>query len=111
MPTATAPARATTAGVVFIERDQAMIARSTDTDPIVITVAHKGEGREAFLGRVAREVEDCERVMIMGLGPERLAFEREYVSLYKRPDRLVHEELVVRTTGQGLLYRLARLER
>ena len=42
-----------------------------------------------YLLRVAHEAAGCDRVVIMGPDASRIAFEREYVALYRRPDRLI----------------------
>jgi len=39
--------------------------------------------------RVLHEAEGCDRVVVMGTDPSRIALEREYVALYRRPDRLI----------------------
>jgi hypothetical protein len=106
----TALTRRATAGVVFIEPRHAMVARTTDATPVVFTLDRDDEAREAFLGRIAREIEDCREVVVLGPERDRLAFEREYVSLYQRPDRLVHEESLARATALELLLRVERLE-
>jgi hypothetical protein len=107
----TAPTRQLTAGVVFIEPRHAVVARTTEATPVVFTLDRDGQARGPFLSRVAREIEDCREVVVLGQEADRLAFEREYVSLYKRPDRLVHEETLARATPLELLLRVERLER
>jgi hypothetical protein len=59
---------------------------------------------------VARETADCDRIVIMGPDNERLAFEREYVSLYQRPDRLIDDEAITTATRFDLLDRLRVLD-
>jgi hypothetical protein len=45
-----------------------------------------------YLANVVRVIGDRQRVVILGPGSVRLAFEREYVEIFKRPDRLVDVE-------------------
>lgn len=98
------------AGVVFIEPWHAMVARSGETTPVVMALERERETEDEFVFRVARETTDCERLVVMGPGRERLAFEREYVSLYRRPDRLVDDEPAAAADRFDLLDRLRVLE-
>jgi hypothetical protein len=47
---------------------------------------------QSFLALVVRAIGDRERVVILGPGSARLALEREYVAIFRRPDRLVDVE-------------------
>lgn len=98
------------AAVVYVERWYAMVARSGDVAPVVTALERDGESEGQFLDRIARETTDCDRLVVMGDGTERLAFEREYVTLYQRPDRLVDDEPAARVTRFDLLDRLRMLD-
>jgi len=105
-----APTHETHAGVVYIEPWYAMVARSGEPKPVVTSLERARESQPEFLARVAHETTDCDRLVVMGPGNERLAFEREYVTLYQRPDRLVDDEPAAHATRYDLLDRLRVLE-
>ena len=105
-----APTRHGHAGVVYVEPWFAMIAHSGDSTPVVTAFERSRETEAEFLGRVAHETTDCDRLVVMGPGSERLAFEREYVRIYQRPDRLVDDEAAAWATRFDLLDRLRMLE-
>lgn len=98
------------AGAVFVDHWHALVARSDDTRQTITDLWRDFEAEPAFLLRVARETADCDRIVILGPDTERLAFEREYVSLYQRPDRLIDDEAVATATRFDLLDRLRILE-
>jgi hypothetical protein len=98
------------AGVVYVEPWYAMVARSGEAAPVIADLERNRETEEEFLFRVARETTDCDRLVVMGPGQERLAFEREYVSLYQRPDRLIDDEAAATASRFDLLDRLRVLE-
>lgn len=50
------------------------------------------EPEASYLALVVRAIGDRERVLILGPSTTRLALEREYVAIYRRPDRLVDVE-------------------
>jgi hypothetical protein len=98
------------AGVVYVEPWFAMVARTGEATPIVSSLERSRETQLEFLARVAHETTDCDRLVVMGPGAERLAFEREYVTLYQRPDRLVDDEPAGHATRFDLLDRLRLLD-
>lgn len=98
------------AGAVFIDHWHALVARSENPRPIVTDVTRDLETEPEFLLKVARETSDCDRIVVMGPDDQRLAFEREYVSLYQRPDRLLDDEAIATATRFDLLDRLRILE-
>jgi hypothetical protein len=106
----TTAARAGHAGVVYVEPWFAMVARSGERAPVVTSLERARESEIEFLARVAQETTDCDRLVVMGPGNERLAFEREYVTLYQRPDRLVDDEPAAHASRFDLLDRLRMLE-
>jgi len=79
--------------VVWINGRAAVIA-ATDVDGMVMlsTVDRGIRSELEFLATVVRRIGDRERVMIVGPGSTRLALEREYVAIHRRPDRLVDVE-------------------
>jgi hypothetical protein len=78
-----------TAAVVWLDRSHALIARARQGLPAVTEIDRELELESNYLLRIAREAEGCDRVVIMGPDASRIAFEREYVALYRRPDRLI----------------------
>jgi hypothetical protein len=90
-------------GVVFIEPWHATIARSGAHGPVVASLRRRHETRGQFLGRVAHEVQACQRLAVLGSGPDRLAFEREYVQLTHRPDVLVRDERAIEPEAADLI--------
>jgi hypothetical protein len=65
--------------------------------------------RPSYLAQVARVIGDRRRVVILGPSSERLALEREYVAMYRRPDRLVDVELAGQVSPEELIDRLRTL--
>ena len=98
------------AGVVDDEPWFAMVAHSGERAPVVTSLERSRESEMEFLARVAHETTDCDRLVVMGPGNERLAFEREYVTLYQRPDRLLDDEAAAHVSRFDLLDRLRMLE-
>ncbi|HLO36825.1 MAG TPA: hypothetical protein VK194_12110, partial [Candidatus Deferrimicrobium sp.] len=62
-----------------------------------------------YLADVVREIGDRERVMILGPNEVRLDLEREYVAIYRRPERLVDVEPAGRLDAEALVRRARRL--
>jgi hypothetical protein len=81
------------AAVTWINGRHATLARTTPGGAVETVEIERGtEAEEAFLFRVVQEIGDRDRVMILGPSSTRLALEREYVSIVRRPDRLVDVE-------------------
>jgi len=79
--------------VVWINGRQALVAGMSDdgsTATCEITRGSMGEAR--YLALVVRAIGDRQRVSILGPTSIRLALERDYVAMYRRPDRLVDVE-------------------
>ena len=75
--------------------DHAVVARNADDGAVTVTeVSHPGpSGSDAtYLARVVDEIGDQERLVTCGPERHRLALEREYVTIYHRPDRLLDVE-------------------
>ena len=81
--------------VVWLDRRHALIARARDGYSVVTEIDRDYHDPETtYLERIAREADDCDRVVIMGPDASRIAFEREFVALYHRPERLIDVGLV-----------------
>lgn len=117
MRTTEETARATAArpsAVTWIDDRHAMVATNTREGRVALhEIARRGgvDGLdETYLARVVDEIGDRERVVILGPNVLRLALEREYVSIYQRPERLVDVELSESLDDAGLAERLRDLE-
>ena len=77
------------AAVVWLDRSHALVARTHDGHLVITEVDRDQDPEIQYLHRVAHEAAGCDRVVIMGADASRIAFEREYVALYRRPDRLI----------------------
>jgi hypothetical protein len=96
--------------VVWLDHWHAFVARRSHGPNAIVEVARDAEPEEAYLRRVAQVACDCPRVMILGPDDDRLAFDREYESIYERPDRFVEVEACPWPSSSGLLDRLRLLE-
>jgi hypothetical protein len=96
--------------VVWINGRGALVAR-VDEDGEIVTSTVDGASDEGplFLSRVVRAIGDRERIMILGPGSARLALEREYVDIHRRPDHLVDVEPTGLVEEPDLVDRLRRL--
>jgi hypothetical protein len=85
--------KARPSAVVWIDGRRALVARMSMAGSLSTCEFQRGSLSDLeYLAQVVRLIGDQERVMIVGPGPDRLALEREYVSMYDRPDRLVDVE-------------------
>jgi hypothetical protein len=96
--------------LIWLDRAHALIARAADGRTKVTEVDRELDAEEAYLLRVAREAADCDRVVVMGDDAERVAFEREYVALYRRPDRLIDSGSPIRPRSVDLADHLRLIE-
>jgi hypothetical protein len=95
--------------VVWINERHATVARMGQHDRISMAEIDRGTEPELqYLAHVVHELDDQERVMVVGPGSMRLALEREYVSISHRPDRLVSVPPDARTIGAELVALLGR---
>lgn len=79
--------------VVWINGRGALVAGVDEDGEIVTsTIERRTQDEAQFLSRVVSAIGDRERVMILGPGAARLALEREYVDIHRRPDHLVDVE-------------------
>jgi hypothetical protein len=63
----------------------------------------------AYLAQVVRVIGDRQRVVILGPSSARLALEREYVAMFRRPDRLVDVEPAEALSPEEIVDRLRTL--
>lgn len=115
-PTITPPAVAAdplrrTGAVTWIAREQALVGRKTAGGWVDVATVHADapDDPRTYLARVAHEIGDAERVMIIGPDVLRTELEREYVTIYHRPDRLLDVAHVETLTEDELLERLRDL--
>jgi hypothetical protein len=65
--------------------------------------------QSSYLAQVIRVIGDRQRVVILGPSTVRLALEREYVAIFRRPDRLVDVEPAGTISSEELVDRLRAL--
>jgi hypothetical protein len=102
--------RAVPSAVAWINGRRALIAREDRSGRIVTSRVERGDLPElAYLNLVVRAIGDRERVIILGPGCARLALERAYVDMHRRPDHLVDVEPAGLLDEPGVVDRLLRL--
>ena len=95
---------------VWINRRRAMVATmSRDGRVTTCEISRGWLPVRAYLAQVVRVIGDRQRVVILGPSSVRLALEREYVSMYQRPDRVVDVEPAGPVKLQDLVDRLHTL--
>lgn len=105
-PTTSAPASA----VVWLNGRHAIVAAIRGDEPVSQVTVNRGADTELeYLAAVVRAIGDRERVMILGPNQVRLDLEREYVSIYRRPERLVDVEPADLLDADTLVERVRRL--
>ena len=98
--------------VVLLGATEAVVARTRpDGRDEIVRVRRRTRrvGAQPFHLRVLHELGDRAPVLILGPGPERTAFEREFVAVSHRPDRLLEEASVHDAHPEALLERLRGL--
>ena len=96
--------------VVWINGRQADVATMSGDGRITTCEIKRGASSEpAYLALVVRMIGDRSRVVILGPSTTRLALEREYVTIFHRPDRLLDVEPAGRSTTAELVERLRAL--
>lgn len=108
-----APCEATApSAVAWINGRQAVVAAMNRDGRISTCEISRGWLPEpAYLAQVVREIGDRQRVGILGPSSVRLALEREYVTMFRRPDRLVDVESAGLVSREELVGRLRALAR
>jgi len=101
---------ATPSAVVWINGRQAVVATMNADGHISTYDVNRGlESEPAYLALVVRAIGDCARVVILGPSSARLALEREYVAIFRRPDRLLDVEPAGAIDLESLVDRLRAL--
>lgn len=98
------------AAIIWLDRSHALVARARFGHPEVTEVDRAFDTDPAFLHRVVNEAAGCDRLVVMGTDAARVAFEREYVALYRRPDRLIDVGQVAAPRACDLVDHLRMLE-
>jgi nitrous oxide reductase len=99
--------------VTWIDAGHAIVARTGKAGTVMVeTIEHEAPRGEldTYLARVAHEIGDRDRVVILGPGSMRTALEREYVTIYRRPDRLLDVEPAGPVTADELVERVRDLD-
>ena len=94
------------AALIWLDRSHALVARARDGGTFVTSVERELDDEHQFFLRVAHEADACDRLMVTGPDAARLGFEREYVALYRRPDRIIDGGLEMEPGGRDLADRL-----
>ena len=96
--------------VTWIDSTRAVIARTGTSGGVSVKVVRPDpelvDELIPFLARVVDEIGDRDRVVIMGPDAMRVELEREYVTIFKRPDRLLDVEASGPTQQSELVKRL-----
>jgi len=96
--------------VAWIGELRATVATSSRGGRISTCEVNRGWLREAsYLAQVVRLIGDRERVAILGPGVLRFALERDYVELFKRPDRVIDVQPAGRVPTDELVDRVRKL--
>jgi hypothetical protein len=96
--------------VVWINGRQAIVAMMSHDGRISTCEISRGWLPEpSYLAQVIRVIGDRQRVVILGPSSIRLALEREYVAIFRRPDRLVDVEPAVAMDAAALVDRVRTL--
>lgn len=96
--------------VVWINGRQAVVAAmSHDGNISTCDITRGWLAQPAYLAQVVRVIGDRQRVVILGPSSVRLALEREYVAMFRRPDRLVDVEPAGPVSSEELIDRLRTL--
>ena len=97
-------------GVVWVDARHALVATAPHGEATLTSVDRDTDSEPAYLLRIARATADCDRVFVMGPDEAKLSFEREYVALYRRPDRVSEVPADAMPNREQLLLRLRRLD-
>jgi len=96
--------------VVWINGRQAFVALMGHDGRISTCEISRGWSTLAsYVAQVVRVIGDRERVVILGPTSARLALERDYVAMYRRPDRLVDVEPAGALSPEDVVDRLRTL--
>ena len=110
MQTETTPTTTIPAALVWLDHWHALVARAYASGVLVTEIDRAVETEPDFLFHVAEQAENCDRLVVMGPEASRAAFEREYVALYRRPDRLIDAGMELEPQPHELIDRLRILD-
>ena len=101
-PRLTADGRPARKVVVWIDHDQAFIVGQGPDGRETVELVDRvpGEGEAEFEARTVGEVIDDDQVVVSGPAYARTDFERAYVALTHRPDRLIDVEPATTPTSK-----------
>ncbi|HET9457961.1 MAG TPA: hypothetical protein VFO78_11500 [Candidatus Limnocylindrales bacterium] len=103
-------ARTPPSAVVWIDERRAIVAAMAPEGNVSTCEVERGPLAEIdYVAQIVRVIGDRERVVILGPGPARLALEREYVAIHRRPERLVDVEPAAELDRDDLISRLRTL--
>ena len=109
-PDSVQSAVAAPSAVAWVNERQASVAMMSADGRISSCEISRGSLPEgAYLARVVRVIGDRQRVVILGPSTARLALEREYVAMFRRPERLVDVEPAGPVSSEQLVDRLRTL--
>jgi len=97
-------------GVIWLDAVRAFVATAPAGRAERVTIERGSDSDATYLLRVARQVGACTRLVVMGPDAAKLAFEREFVSLYHEPDRLLDVSRQIAPDLDALLRRFNRLD-
>jgi hypothetical protein len=98
--------------VTWVDRERAIVALRTGTEPIDVIrfdLPAEDVARTAALANVVHAIGERDHVVVMGPEPERTRLEREYVAIYRRPDRLRDAEPGTSEVETSVVERLREL--
>ena len=104
---APAPSAAVPCAIAWIDPRRAIVvSMHPDREVTTCEIARGSLEESVYLAQVVRVIGDCQRVVILGPGTDRLALEREYVDIFRRPERLVDVEPARPVPPEELVRRL-----
>ena len=109
MTHATAPNPTVNTALIWLDAAHAVVARAAVGGTLITPVDRAADGDDAYLLRIVHEAADCDRLIVSGTDASRVAFEREYVAAYRRPDRLIDQGSELEPTSHELANRLRLL--
>lgn len=106
----TAPMHEHHAAVVWLDHWHALVARRDAGTTAVVDVDRGVATDQEFLDEVARLTDDCDRLMILGPGKDRILFGSEYTARHGPHEVVVDIEASVSASPFELYDRLRLLE-
>lgn len=103
------PVHSPSAAVAWIDAHHAMIARTDRDGGGRVTLAAIAPDTRPYLARIVDEIGDRDRVLILGPDALRVELEREYVAIFRRPDRLIDVDEAEPADERELVDRLTTL--